>query len=201
MSEKWRLSPTVVLDHGAVSPVEISGYVLRENTNHALFWVSARNSQLQETVERLAELLGKAVPDPGAFVEGHSGYAAFWFGPEQWMIVADREAEERLAKELRSRLTVSSSVVEQSDGWICLDISGDDLPTMFERLLMADLHDFTRGSAIRGTIGHIDCFVLCLERDVRYRIFAARSFGRSLHQTLSEMLKSTLALKTLKLET
>ncbi|WP_420334656.1 sarcosine oxidase subunit gamma [Roseibium sp.] len=160
----------------------------------ALASVAARTAREDDVAARLSDVLGADLPLAGAFCQGPE-HTAFWTGRDQWMIVADHETHEYLAAELKSVLGDSASVSEQNDGWICLDVTGPDLPRVFERLIHADTAALKTGAALRTVIEHIGCFILCLETDRHYRLLAGRSYGRSLFHTLSEGLRSTVALQ------
>lgn len=160
----------------------------------ALASVAARSRKGGDAAARLADVLGTDLPLPGAWTRG-AEHTAFWTGRDQWMIAADHETHERLAAELKSVLGDTASVTEQNDGWICLDVTGPDLPGVFERLMHADTAALQKGAALRTVIEHIGCFVLCLETNRHYRLLAGRSYGRSLFHALREGLRSTAALR------
>ncbi len=198
MSE-FRLEPTSALGPGNGSPEAIGGHDIRENTGFALASLSARSHGEAETLRFLAELTGMEPPAPGTFSSGN-GYTAFWMSPGSWMLAADHAHHELLAGELSDALKGVASVSEQNDAWICLDVTGPDLPAMFERLMAADTAVLKNGSAVRTVIEHIGCFVLCLQTGRHYRIFAGRSFGRSLNHALWTGARATHALAKLKVE-
>lgn len=160
----------------------------------ALASVAVRTDKEDAAAARLSDILGTDLPPPGEFRQG-AEHTAFWIGRDQWMIAADHETREHLASELKSVLQDTASVTEQNDGWVCLDVTGPDLPGVFERLTHADTAALTGGAALRTVIEHIGCFILCLETDRHYRLFAGRSYGGSLFHVLRESLRSTVALR------
>ncbi|WP_421980285.1 sarcosine oxidase subunit gamma [Roseibium sp.] len=160
----------------------------------ALASVAVRTGKEDAAAARLSDILGTDLPPPGKFRQG-ADHTAFWIGRDQWMIAADHETREHLASGLKSVLQDTASVTEQNDGWVCLDVSGPDLSGVFERLMHADTALLSEGAALRTAIEHIGCFILCLETDTHYRLFAGRSFGGSLFQVLREGLRSTVALR------
>ena len=160
----------------------------------ALASVAARAGKEDAVAAQLSQVLETELPRAGALCRGPE-HTAFWTGRDQWMIAADHDTHEQLAAELKTRLQDTASVTEQNDGWICLDVSGPDLPGVFERLMHADTAALKEGAALRTVIEHIGCFILCLETDRHYRLFAGRSYGRSLFHALREALRSTVALR------
>ncbi|MES0884078.1 sarcosine oxidase subunit gamma [Roseibium sp. SCP14] len=193
MSE-YRLTPTPALGQGNSVPEKVATYELEENRSLALASVAARSTHGEEVAANLAALLGSAVPQAGTLVEGED-HVAFWIGPDQWMVAASHDDHELLARELKERFGDTASVTEQNDGWVCLDVTGSDLPVVFERLAAVDAQTLEAGSAVRTVIEHVGCFLLCLEKDRHYRLFAGRSFAHSFHHAILTALKSTVAIQ------
>lgn len=193
MSE-YRLTPTPALGQGNSASIVGGNFALEENRSLALASVAARSAHGVSVSATLAGLLDGDVPRAGTFVEGED-HVAFWIGPDQWMIAANHDDHELLANELKGRFTETASVTEQNDGWVCLDVTGPDLPSVFERLAAVDFHALDAGSAVRTVIEHIGCFVLCLEKDRHYRLFAGRSFAHSFNHAILMALKSTVAIR------
>ena len=191
---EFRLTAAPALDEDTGSRAEVGGFRIEENRNVALASVAARSGKGAEVRAILAQVLKGSVPEAGAFVEGEE-CSAFWSGPDQWMLQADHETHELLACDLKEKFGEAASVTEQNDGWICLDVTGDNLPTAFERLTMADVWTLERGSAVRTVIEHIGCFLICVEQDQHYRLFAGRSFAKSFHHAILTALRSTALLR------
>lgn len=190
----YRLTQSVPGSDTGETSFSVKGYTLEVVPTLALASVAARNGSEAGVAASLASTLGTEMPPPGALRQGPE-HTVFWIGRHQWMIAADHETHEHLARELKTDLEDSASVTEQNDGWICLDVTGPELPRVFERLMHADAAALSEGSALRTVIEHIGCFILCLETDRHYRLFAGRSYGRSLFHTLREGLRTTAALR------
>lgn len=190
----YKLTQSVPASKTGESSFTLKDFKLDVEPCLALASVAARTGKEDAAAARLSDILGTDLPPPGTFRQG-AEHTAFWIGRDQWMIAADHETREHLATELNSVLQDTASVTEQNDGWICLDVTGPDLPGVFERLTHADTAALTGGAALRTVIEHIGCFILCLETDSHYRLFAGRSYGGSLFHVLREGLRSTVALR------
>ncbi|MEM9629867.1 MAG: sarcosine oxidase, gamma subunit [Pseudomonadota bacterium] len=190
----YRLTATPALGQENSAKEVPDSFGLEENLSLALASVAARSTRGEEVSAILSGLLGGSVPKAGTLVEGED-HVAFWIGPDQWMVAASHDDRELLASELKERFGGTASVTEQNDGWVCLDVTGPDLPTVFERLAAADFHALEVNSAVRTVIEHVGCFLLCLEQDRHYRVFAGRSFAHSLHHAILTALKSTVAIR------
>ncbi|MDW9701906.1 sarcosine oxidase subunit gamma [Sinorhizobium meliloti] len=163
---------------------------IRENVDLALASL-ARGSR---TIE--PKPFGLNLPGPGCWVAG-SGVAAFWTGPDQWMIEAEGRAEEDFAADLK-QAACGCSVTEQTCAWVVVDIvslSGEGpIEALLEKLIDIDLAGFGAGRAIRTVIEHMSCFVI-RRSDTFVSVLSARSFGPSLWHLLE------IAAKRLEAET
>lgn len=180
MSDIKLLSLTAM---GQPSPVEvvIGGVTIAENPGLALASLAIRKNGAA-AVMAAATQLKLAMSAPGTFTTG-SPYGALWLGPEQWMIMADFANHELLAAELETAFGKAASITEQTDGWVCFDLSGADLAKMMERLCALDIRAMPSGSGTRTVIEHMGCYVM-LRDGGRVRILGARSSAASLLHAL-----------------
>ena len=118
------------------------------------------------------------LPGPGKMAVGEI-HEVFWIGPDQWMVCADFGTHETLADSLKKSFGDAASLTEQTDAWAVMEISGPGCEEMFMRLCPVDIAVFETHRATRTAIEHVGCFVTCLEKSGRYRVFAPRSTFRS----------------------
>ena len=171
----------VVETHGAVTMTEV--------TNIALASVAARHGQTSATVAKLERILGAPPPAPGRL--GGTSLMTFWMGPEQWMIEAPIAPKQVLAIQMATMFNGVASVTEQTDGWCRFDLTGDRLPDIFERMCPANTRAFRGGEAVRTTIHHIGCFVLC-RTPAHVSVLGPRSSAGSLHHAVRTAMFSAL---------
>jgi sarcosine oxidase subunit gamma len=95
-----------------------------------------------------------------------------------------------LASQVKAAVGDNASVVEQTDGWCRFDVEGNRSLDLFERLTNANLRGATEGTALRTSIEHVGCFVLCLEAGKRFAVIGPRSSAASLHHALLALAKS-----------
>ena len=107
------------------------------------------------------------------------------------MILGDYAANEEIADTLVSVANGSASVPEQSDAWCRFDLEGDRLADVLERVCPINFREFEGGDAVRTSIEHVGCFVLCFSKD-RISVLGPRSFAGSLHHALVTAIKSAL---------
>lgn len=155
--------------------------VLTEVTHLALASVTARHGQDETCKAHLTDLLEHPAPSIEELVM-HDPEAAFWIGPDQWMVGAPHDTHEDLAAGLKARFGASASVTEQNDAWAVFDLEGTFIPAM-ELLCPINMQSFPTGSASRTTIDHMGCFVTRRAAD-HLRILGPRSSAGSLHHAL-----------------
>ncbi|MFC3060123.1 sarcosine oxidase subunit gamma [Paenirhodobacter populi] len=124
---------------------------------------------------------GVQLPEPGLWAAGQ-GIAAFWTGPNQWMIEAEGRAEEDFARDLTVHAP-GCSVTEQTDGWVCYEITSSKGATpilnLLEKLVNIDVASFGPGRATRTGLEHMSVFVIRRAED-RLAILGMRSSAASL---------------------
>ncbi|MDC0739536.1 sarcosine oxidase subunit gamma family protein [Cognatishimia sp. SS12] len=178
----------------AVEPsVDIGEMVLRE-TPLALASVAAFDhaEAAGQAGDRLARHLGQTLPGVQRFA-GTGESLCFWTGDQQWFVTAPIAQEHVLAAQLSEALAEAAAVTDQTGGWVALDVEGPALTAVFERLVGFDVAAMQTGDALRATIEHIGCFVLCLSEDRHMRLFCARSFAEALHHALCVAMKTAAA--------
>jgi len=99
-------------------------------------------------------------PGPGKWIEA-GGIAAFWTGPEQWMLEGPGRAETDFAAEIATRAP-GASVTEQTDGFTAFEVEGPApaIVRLLERLVNVDAARFGPGSATRTGFHHMSIFVI-----------------------------------------
>ncbi|SPF78933.1 hypothetical protein ALP8811_02867 [Aliiroseovarius pelagivivens] len=181
-----KLKPITPL--GAEEPQvdQIGTLTIAEVVDQALASVAAREGQLDAAQKALPLTL------PGVGKSATQGdFAAFWTGPDQWMISADHDQHELLAAELKQIVGDTASVVEQTDGWCRFDVSGAALCDHFERLSNVPVRTMAAGDVIRGTVEHLGAFLWRLADD-RMAVIAPRSSAASLHHALVAAARSVV---------
>ncbi|MDS9469542.1 sarcosine oxidase subunit gamma [Paracoccus sp. MBLB3053] len=129
--------------------------------------------------------LGLELPGPGGWTESE-GVAAFWTGPEQWMIEYPGRAAEDVASLLAARAP-GCSVTEQTDGFVAFEIEGParSLVALTEKLVNIDPRRFAPGAATRTGFHHMSVYVI-RRAETRMAILGMRSAAGSLWHGLTE---------------
>lgn len=185
------LEPITALGGAEPRVDTVAGVTLRENPGLALASVMARGGQEDACRTHLADLLETPPPGPGQ-CRLHDPEAAFWMGPDQWMVGAPFDTHEDLAAQLKNRFGTSASITEQSDAWVCFDLRGDGIEAVMELLCVLNLRKMKTGDASRTVIHHLGCFVLRRDPSNWLRILGPRASAGSLHHAVLTAMKSAL---------
>lgn len=188
------LTPITAL--GANAPVMQSFGSLRisENSDLALASLALRRNAAMPAP------MGLELPGPGQWTGGQhaggqhaggQGLAAFWTGPDQWMVEAETRAAEDFAGELAAHAP-GCSVTEQTDAWTVFEIVSDDgdapIRALMEKLVNIDTGNFGPGNATRTGLHHMSVFLL-RRAENHLAIMTMRSMAGDLWHVLDETAK------------
>lgn len=177
------LTPITALG-GSAPRVDTAGQVTcTEVTDLALASVAARQGQEKAAAKALKKLLKGDAPDVGKALLSEP-YSAVWVGPDQWMIGAGFADHETLADEVSTAVASSASVTEQTDAWCCFDLTGTGLQAVLELLCNVNARGLQSGDAVRTSIHHLACFLVCGDPDGFVRILGPRASAGSLHHAI-----------------
>lgn len=171
---------------GAETPRSVSfgALTIHENPDLALASLTLRRGAKQPTPFELR------LPGPGCWVT-RQGKAAFWVGPDQWMIEAPGRAEEDFAAVLK-QAAPGCSVTEQTDGWVAFEIVSQNghapVEALLSKLVNTDLSGFEPGRATRTGLEHMSCFAIRRSK-THIAVLGARSSAGSLWHALETAAK------------
>lgn len=175
------LTPITALGGSAPAVHQFGPLRISENPDVALASLALRRGATRPTP------MGLELPGPGQWVAGN-GMAAFWTGPDQWMI----EAEGRATEDFAAALAVEASgcsITEQTDAWTVFEIVSEngDAPirALMEKLVNLDAGAFGPGSATRTGLHHMSAYVI-RRADDRLAIIGMRSMAAALWHALDE---------------
>ena len=177
-----RLKPITPLGRDTAQTDTIGPVTITENTSMALASLATRKGRNTD-VAKAAKTLNITLPAPG-----HASDCALWLGPDQWMVEALFATHEDTAAHLKATFGDAASITEQTDAWVRFDVTGPNLPAMFELLCTLDTRAMQPGHATRTVIEHLGCYVT--RRADHFSILGPRSSANSLHHALITAAKS-----------
>ncbi len=179
------LKPLTPLGSDTPASATIGPVTITEVTDTALASLAARRGQ---DISAAAKAAGIPLPGPGR-AEQAAPYAAFWLGPDQWMIEAPYATHEDITAVLKPVFTEAASLTEQTDAWVRFDVTGDRLPALFERLCNVDIARHGAGFATRTMLEHLGCYVV-IRTTGHISVLGPRSSAASLYHALTTAAKS-----------
>ena len=182
-----RLKPITPLGHDTPHSVTIGPVTITEVTDTALASLAARMGEAKAVAD-ITDAAGIPLPGPGKAAQGAT-YAAFWLSPDMWMIEAPFATHEDIVAILKPHFGEAASLTEQTDAWARIDVTGTDLPAMFERLCAFDLRSHGPGAATRTVIEHLGCYVL-IRAENHLSVLGPRSSAASLFHALETAARS-----------
>lgn len=178
---KLTLAPLTALGHALPEQHSIGPVTLTENPGVALASVAIRAGRGAD-VAAAAAAAGIPLPGPGRAEPG-APYGAFWMTPEMWMIEAPFASHEDIRRHLLAIFGDAASITEQTDGWVVIEVTGQRLPDLFERLCNVDLRAAVPGHATRTVIDHIGCYLILRDAG-RITVMGPRSSAAALWHAL-----------------
>lgn len=176
-----RLKPLCPLGGTSPARASIGPVTLTEVVDVALASVSARLGRRAE-VAASAAAAGIPLPGPGRF-EARAPFAAFWLSPDSWMVEAPFATHEDSRAALLPVFGDAASITEQTDAWVRIDVTGEGLPALFERLCNVDLATAPEGAATRTILEHMGVYVV-KRGAAQVSVIGARSSAAALWHAL-----------------
>lgn len=168
-------------------------FSIRENTKGELLSLSVSKANEHAFISKFQEHFATMPPEPNCTASTTHGIV-FWTAPRQWFLWIDEEDAFADIK-LRSVFGETTAITLQSDAWAQIDISGNNMSAVLERLVNIDLSEqhFPAGRAIRTQVHHMNCFILRLsEQKNHIRFLCARSYSRSFIHALERTVTTLL---------
>lgn len=170
------LSPLCALGAAVPQSRRIGAITLTESSDLGLAALALRRGGV-------APDLGLELPGPGGWTEA-AGVAAYWTGPDQWMIEFPGRAAEDVAALIAGP---GRSVTEQTDGFAAFEISAPEpvLLALMSKLVNIDPARFGPGSATRTGFHHMSIFAIRRAAD-RMAVVGMRSAAGTIWHALVE---------------
>lgn len=135
---------------------------------------SAQSAALSAALKRAH---GMALPKPNR-ATGKEGARCIWFGRGEVLLMGPAPDKS---------LNKAAAVVDLSDGWACVELSGAAAVGVLARLVPVDLRDgvFKRGHSVRTQVLHMSASITRIGVD-RFQILVFRSMAATLVHDLKQ---------------
>ena len=159
-----------------------------------LTMVGLRVNRDSDAGQRIASVTG-GLPATCGGVTGTGDVSVLWLGPEEFLVVAPREAHESLGGNLLQALREAlgddaGQVVDLSANRTTFELNGPRARAVLEKGCSLDLHprEFKAGTALSTEIGNIPV-VLWKTGDEAFRLFPRASFADFLGRWLLDAMR------------
>ncbi|MCF6304328.1 MAG: hypothetical protein L3J33_03030 [Rhodobacteraceae bacterium] len=140
--------------------------------------------QAMSVAKALKSVLGTSLPMVGEVTQAKDA-ELLWFGPGQWLVFSNKPDQ------IKDALQGLAAVVDQSDGWLGLVLSGKDAGAMMARLCPLDFDGLAVGQVARTDFCHVSTMIIPVEDGCR--IMVPRSYAVSVYENILMTMKSLAA--------
>ncbi len=140
--------------------------------------------QAMSVAKAMKSVLGTRLPMVGKVTQAKDAELV-WFGPGQWLIFSD------VSKQITEALQGLAAIVDQSDAWLMLNLSGKDAVAVMARLCPLDFDRLMVGQVARTEFCHISAMII--PDSDGYRIMLPRSYAVSVCENILVAMKSLAA--------
>jgi heterotetrameric sarcosine oxidase gamma subunit len=172
--------------HGA-APAAEPGVTIAIRHNLSIATVIARKGRAQAASEAAKQAFACALPEPGKSNAGQS-VLFLWAGPEQWLAMAEDEAEGALLTKLQEAFGETASAADQSHGRAVIRVSGPRVRDLLAKGCALDLHPsrFQTGDCAQVQIAHIGVHLHQSGDEPSYELQMFRGFAVSFWEWLTD---------------
>lgn len=170
------------------SPLSGDDGLIMQEAAHLGKLILRVDSAVAETVN-LDGLKGATLPTLPCTsdISGTGAVSVLWLGPDEWMIVCEAGAEQKLQRELDAQLSGQHSQLSNvTDYYACIDITGHQTREILMNLTTLDMHkrSFSAGYVKGSIFGHANAFVWQLHTDTG----AAETFRLIVRSSMADYL-------------
>jgi len=172
-------SPLIELDAATAPDDAVAGLQLWEEAGlgHLNLRGDATDARF---VDAVREQTGVAPPtEPNHWVAG-SGGTLLWLGPDEWLLITDKDAETKMAEALNGAFApMHAGATDVSSGQTVLVVRGTDARDLLAKGCSLDLHPrvFGPGRCAQGIVGSVGVCIRQVDDAPTYELVVRRSFA------------------------
>ncbi|MFK8046963.1 MAG: sarcosine oxidase subunit gamma [Halioglobus sp.] len=162
---------------GTRSGTQPPSIVIRESTSvgHLIVRGNANSPKFVEGIHQALEIELPVKPRTSSIGRGGRLH---WLGPDEWLLLVDREVESQVESKLRQTLTGHYSVTIVTGGQTLINVSGKDIESLLKKSSVYDFHPshFQVNDCVQTTFAQATG-LFCKRADASFDIVIRRSFA------------------------
>ena len=178
MLEKKMLLPT---KFSSTNLIARNNLILKLVNINAIFSLTENINEKNKFNQNFKVFFSLDIPDIGKFTFNNK-FMAIWLRTNSYFVLGEENFDNII-----SSFESVASITDQTGGWVKLNIDGEKVKFLLEKLLTIDLKVFYEGSALRTSINKINCIVLCNKQFKNYTILCPVSFFESMKIRLTNL--------------
>ena len=137
----------------------------------------------------VADVLGVALPPALQCARGEAA-AAYWLGPDEWLVAIPSGAEAALEKRLREALVGRFAVTDTSGGYARFELDGARAEEVLRKSSSCDFHPsvFQPNRCVQTVFGKTHALI-CRRPDRRWEIFVRASYAEYARRWLAAAMR------------
>lgn len=166
------------------------GVTLSEKTDYELVSLAVMLGE-EKTFAKTFKATYKAEPPKPNQITYAKNASCMWLEPDKYLVMLETE---NINADIALRETFSESAypVLLSDGWACLNITGERVMDVLERFIPLDLRAAPDDFAARTVAHHISVIVTTLPGG-RYRLFTPSSSAGAFLDALTQVIENVVS--------
>lgn len=137
------------------------------------------NAEGKAFVDGVKSALGVALPLEPNSVSSADGTYILWLGPDEWLVVSDKDVDELQAALQAVIADIHYSAVDLTDNYEVIEISGAKARWVLAKGWAVDLHPskFKAGSCAQSVISHAAVILHQISDEPGYQLYVRPSFA------------------------
>jgi methylglutamate dehydrogenase subunit D len=168
-------------------PTLLPGVSIEQRGGLVLAVIISRNGQQSALADIIRETFAAALPHTRKLAHGNT-LDFVWTAPRQWLAIGERAKNPDLLSKLRTGLSTTAAVFDESDARVILRVHGPRIRDTLSKLISIDLHRraFHTGDAASTHAAGIVVQLWQVDNRPAYNLVVARSYAADFWERLVE---------------
>jgi len=153
-----------------------NGLIIKEHDSSEIVSLAVAQGQEKTFMQIFKKTFGMFPPKPAKAIALKDGFA-IWSTPDQYFLILDNHTIDS-DRHIAATFSGTAYTTLQTDGWACIDIMGESIYDILDRVLALDLRNASLYFATRTSAYHMAVIIVKLS-DRSFRLMTPRSSAHS----------------------